>query len=90
MSYLRVNTLGIVDSTVVLDDSNAGSTGTDEVTAGVQTYVTEALNDEGLATPSGSGAYGEKKYIIYNQCKTFSFWTFGDKFVYFFYRRNRI
>lgn len=64
MSYLRVNTLGIVDSTVVLDDSNAGSTGTDEVTAGVQTYVTEALNDEGLATPSGSGAYGEKKTLF--------------------------
>lgn len=41
----------------MLDDTDAGGTSADEVTASVETHVTETLDDEGLATPSGSSAW---------------------------------
>lgn len=56
-THLGVNAIRVVDGAIVLDDTDAGGTSADEVTAGVETHVTETLDDEGLATPSGSSAW---------------------------------
>lgn len=52
---LGVNTIGVVDGTIMLNDTNAFATSTVEVTHGVQTDITETLNNESLAFPAGSG-----------------------------------
>lgn len=59
-SYLGVNTVGVVDGSVVFDDSDAGGASTDQVTAGVETHITETLYDEGLATPAGGCTWWNK------------------------------
>lgn len=56
LQQLGVNALGVEQSAVVLNDANAGGSGAGQVAGGVQAHVTEALDDEGLATPAGSGA----------------------------------
>jgi len=56
LQQLRVNALRVVQSAVVLNDTDAGGSGAGQIASGVQAHVTEALDDEGLAAPAGSGA----------------------------------
>lgn len=56
LQLLGINSGRVEDRTVVLDDADAGRSGTAQIPARVQTHVTEALHDEGLATPSGCGS----------------------------------
>lgn len=55
-NYLRVNTLRVVDGSVVLDNADTGGASADKVAASVQTHVTETLDNEGLAAPAGGGS----------------------------------
>lgn len=57
-AYLWVNSVRINDAAIVLDDTDAGGAGTGQVAASVQTDIAEALDDERLAAPAGSGADG--------------------------------
>jgi len=56
LQQLGVNALRVEQSTIVLNHSDAGGSGAGQVAGGVQTHVSEALDDEGLAAPAGSGA----------------------------------
>jgi hypothetical protein len=51
---LWVNALWVEDGSVVFNDADAGGASAGQVTASVETDVTEALDDEGFAAPSGS------------------------------------
>lgn len=59
LQQLGVNALWVVQGTVMLNDTDAGGTGAGQVAGGVQTHITEALHDEGLAAPAGSGSCNE-------------------------------
>ena len=56
LQRLGVDTLGVVDGAVPLGDADARGPGTREVATRVQTHVTEALHDVGLAAPAGEVA----------------------------------
>lgn len=58
LSHLRVNAIRVVDGTIMLDDADAGCASPHKVTARVEAHVTEALDDERLATPAWGCAYG--------------------------------
>lgn len=61
LQQLGVNALWVVQSAVVLNDTDAGGTSASQIAGGVQTHITEALHNEGLAAPAGSGAWSRKK-----------------------------
>jgi hypothetical protein len=56
LQLLRVNALIVVDGAIMLDNARAQGTRAGQIAAGVQADITEALNDERFATPSGCGA----------------------------------
>lgn len=56
LQQLGINTLWVVECSVVLNHTDAGGAGAGQIAGGVQTDITEALHNEGLAAPAGSGA----------------------------------
>lgn len=57
-AYLWVNTIWIENTSVVLNDSDACGTSPSQVSACVQTDITETLNNECFATPARRRANG--------------------------------
>lgn len=57
-NYLWVNSFWVNDGSIVFNDTDTSGTSTSQVTACVQTDITETLNDERLSTPSWCCADG--------------------------------
>lgn len=56
LQLLGINAFWVVECAVVLNNTDAGGASAGQIAGGVQTHVTEALDNEGLAAPAGSGA----------------------------------
>ena len=54
LKLFGVDAVGVEDGAIPLEDTDAFSSGSAQVPHGVETHITEALDDEGLVFPAWS------------------------------------